>query len=1288
MTTNPRQNLYLEISKNLLDRELTDLREYVIGANILSAGLVEKANAHKIFNQLEKEQKLKPGDLNLLADLLRKIGRHDYAEKAEKITKNERKGKKTRKKRKRKRKREHPHEEDSAEDSSSMGNYPHVGHGLDHSYLLLVAKEVGPSWVKFTVEQLGLTAEDVVNIQLRHPSSTEHQALQALELWRDRRGRKACRVKLAQALRRGGFQHTAELSVQRSPQGTQKQKLKSQDQTLLARSKRPRTETDSVDGELSIKEPCRRNIGSSTHSPTEDASSDENNDYFTLLKMSKDVFHPGNVRDPDKFEKAVSLFRQHAETVIGTDSESEGPKLEQSVKLRLKRAADRRVKEVHKTAFTTRALRNLQTYDRIVNCFKQFKAIVKRLKRGCVLCYIDFDDTSCYRTFLAAYRDGRLSETLTRELITDDMRAAEGEDLYVHVTLLGEDGDCQDDSPSDEEEPRGPTEGSKVGSTAPESPFFIKQEPLSPVKPEPPQDLPSSSYPTEAKYRKTTVTVSVLESQQPLDLKTELINRPPPFDFQRLRHVKAEPHFHVKREGHLLAHKDQHSTTEMDSQIKTEPRHRVKTEQLSLTTHHHHVKTEHRHKTEQPIYSEGTGAHPSMQPASFPVLKTEEGYKRDVEQPSLITEPQHAIQWNTDTGQNLDAEHHMRTEHHHMGTEHYMGTVHRMGTEHHMDTEPHPHNDQPPTTDSVQTETETGAGAGDQQEETDLMHQAQQQEEPFCYHCYYQLLLLADRLGPYWTWLALQLGFTSADVERISCTYHPSYHPHWCLWEWVQRELWGASVDAVLVGLRTAGLHQIADELETGALFQKDVDDGSWGSEWKDHDDKGDGSSSDGDSDDDGDSGGVARKTSSRSSATHGEEQPNDRSPDDTDREASVSGPGGSHSNVDGGAISQEDGTTSLDSVAHIDTVSYSVYPTGEDALAWHDCLQDFFKTDEDTTRSIQQNWPNASQVTKLDLTSGELSWQEYDVPLPITAINLLVQFLPQLPNLQELALCVSCQGEEEAEHINQLYGVRHVLKKLKLKDWSLSNIRLSTQMFQHLPLLEEIDLSHNNISDQAVPGLAKGLGSCQNLRKVDLSHNKLSYRGDFLPPLPSLEEIDLSLNIISDETVPGLAEGLGSFQNLKKVNLSYNKLSDVRELTAAFINLPNLTRVDIVANSIRDESLPTIAAWLKVRTDLKIVDLRGNRFSAEGVRDFVRTMKRKAYRWGIILYDGSQADVGEAVESGGEDVRREEQQWERLREETSEIRVEVGQLWVWINHKGPRSNNPRLKPFKVGSLS
>ncbi|XP_078577389.1 uncharacterized protein LOC144862614 isoform X2 [Branchiostoma floridae x Branchiostoma japonicum] len=1184
----------------------------------------------------------------------------------------------------------------------------------------------------------------------------------------------------------------------------------------------------------------------------------------------------------------------------------------------------------------------------------------------------------------------------------------------------------------------------------------------------------------------------------------------------------------------------------------------------------------------------------------------------------------------------------------------------------HARREDHHHKmDQSTTENSVQIKTEMGTGV--RIEQTDLIHQDLQQDDPFCYHCYYRLMVLADRLGPYWTWLALQLGFTSADVERISSTYHPSHHPHWCLWEWVQRELWGATVDAVLVGLRAAGLHQIADDVETGALFQNDADDGSWGSGWKGQEAKGDGSSSDGDTDDDEDSGGAVRKAASLSSTAYGHYKADDSLSGDTDRDLSSSEPGVTLSNMEGGDISEDDGVSpNFDS----STIGQSMCPTGEDALAWDNCVKDFFKTDKDTTRAIQQSWPSSllvkhlirdrffhpylceywkqyqsfpgtlstfvefvtkvctkqvchkkgmhtdfetvyesqslvlgkiaynneannhqylvgqsqlewadiqqsslgllqptfsapdcsgsfrfvhdsirqfliakwisqilkttadhenqvrnflSVVTSLSLSCycvahllgqsqchrkqliqfvssllqsdkepGEFNnllhvvttaveSKQLDVLAPVVEVlfpekaldlrplpeisfhglHSLTLFMSKTPSITEITLpnimtcknlvklypigkhgvainisppdemrCLSyiplfqtkySNADVQMEQIDLMYQIlyftrcdrglrvddiqRCLLYCPSLRALSIQKTEIDTTAFSEivpyllftpslntlavrcnstsltksvrekpksdlrhdhvggeegrdlakypdstrnmnevinscpgdgvfllqlpssgeidpsydeisddtvpdlvkglaacqnlkrmtvswkkpsvrkdflppLPCLEEIDLSHNAITDEAVPGLAKFFGSCQNLKKVDLSYNNFSIREDFLPPLPFLEEIDLSHNAITDEAVPGLAKFFGSCQNLKKVDLSYNKLSidflpplpnleeidlshnsfcdnaapglakclgacrnlkrlnlswnkllntigdfilplpsleeinlshnaisckttpglaeglrscqnlnklnlshnklccrlnllpflpyleeidlshnvinddamlglaevfglcqklkkvnlscnklsemgyvlpslpnleeinishndidyiagpglsiflsscknlrkvdlgfnrlsDVVEMIEALINLPILTHVYIPGNIITDKTLPTIAAWLKASTSVEIVWLSSNRFSAEGVRDFIRTMRAKAYRLSDdLLYDGNKACEDEAMDSGGENVRGQEQHWKGLKKEKDLMIVKIGQLRVWIDHRGHMSRN------------
>ncbi|KAI8491284.1 hypothetical protein Bbelb_309170 [Branchiostoma belcheri] len=1062
---------------------------------------------------------------------------------------------------------------------------------------------------------------------------------------------------------------------------------------LQGRPPRPRKrlKADPEAGKMSVSikdEADRNNFLTATPpdvSVPNGSDEDEGTIYHTVVETAERVFNKKTVQDHDEFEKCVKSFEHVASAVPDEDVIDIKPKLQSKVKLRIKDRVSHKIKEIAQNLFRDKVLHpeDRELFHKMAECFGRFQAALRKAERGCVFCHLDFANAGCYDTFWRGCSDGSLSDTLTRELITDDMRAAEdGADLYIHVQVLhsaAEEGDFSDQDPSGTAD-RGPPHPGPSGHRG------------------------SSNHGDD-----------------------------------------TPPGYHGDGPGGL-----QVSGGDYVMRVKQEPAEQV-----------------------PPCCTMGT-------------VKSE----------ARCTCLGSDVETNTPTAMETDA--------------------------------------------PAAVETDSGK-----------------------HSTYYnQLMLLADRLGPNWTWLALQLGFTSTDVERISRTYHPSYLPHWCLWEWVQRELWGATMDAVLVGLRAAGLHQIADAVLTGELFQKDVDDGSWGSEGKGQGDKGDGSSSDGDSDDD--------------------EHTSDESlPDDNDREGSASGSGGSHSNNEEEDIPQEEGISTLDSASQSSTANQ--YPTGEDALAWNDCLQDFFKTDEDTARSIQQSWPSNLLVkhlirdskakdafqfvhdsirqfliaywvahtvrTQNDCTELLRVCAEKSDHLPITCCSLahllsrtdsppthLQQFvtfliqrqggsgdfnrllsivttiteskhleedqdsrfptlkmlgfsncnltsedilpllsqLPTLPNLEEIDLSSNAISDEAVSGLAKGLGSCQNLKKVNLshnklsgrgdflpplpnleeinlshnaisdkavpglakglgscqnlKKVNLSHNKLSGRgdflpplpnleeidisnndisdeavsglakglgscqnlkkvhlchnklsnrgdFLPPLPNLEEINLSHNAISDKAVPGLAKGLGSCQNLKKVNLSYNKLSGRGDFLPPLPNLEKIDLSHNDISDEVVPGLAEGLGSCQNLKKVVLSFNKLSDVGELINAFINLPILTRADIGYNSIRDESLPAIAAWLNVRTAMKDVWLFSNRFSAEGVRDFVRTMEGKSYRWpSDILYDGSLADVDKFVESGGEGARREEQQWERLRGETGWIDVKVGQLKVGISHRGPRS--------------
>ncbi|XP_066285698.1 probable DNA double-strand break repair Rad50 ATPase [Branchiostoma lanceolatum] len=161
------------------------------------------------------------------------------------------------------------------------------------------------------------------------------------------------------------------------------------------------------------------------------SSSDEESlqENYRLL-IDDTIFDEEVLNDSEKFERRLSYFRQHVDSALHYFKLSWKAKL----RIRVKKRAKRLASKVHRKLFSERNLGS--SYDKMVECFALFSATLQKIEDGCVLCTLEFDDISDLKSFLRGYRDGKLSETLTQELITEEMKQEEGPDLYVHVTLL------------------------------------------------------------------------------------------------------------------------------------------------------------------------------------------------------------------------------------------------------------------------------------------------------------------------------------------------------------------------------------------------------------------------------------------------------------------------------------------------------------------------------------------------------------------------------------------------------------------------------------------------------------------------------------------------------------------------------------------------------------------------------------------------------------------------------------------------------------------------------------
>jgi Ran GTPase-activating protein (RanGAP) involved in mRNA processing and transport len=155
--------------------------------------------------------------------------------------------------------------------------------------------------------------------------------------------------------------------------------------------------------------------------------------------------------------------------------------------------------------------------------------------------------------------------------------------------------------------------------------------------------------------------------------------------------------------------------------------------------------------------------------------------------------------------------------------------------------------------------------------------------------------------------------------------------------------------------------------------------------------------------------------------------------------------------------------------------------------------------------------------------------------------------------NMEELNLSVYQIDDQVALQLAGYLSEMSGLRKLDISK-NFLNINSVLSLLQGLSKgMEELDLSNNQIDDQVALGIAACLSEMSKLRKLSISGNRLGIKGvlSLLQSLPSsIEELDLSDNQIdlskcqiNDAVSLELTEYLSAMPNLKKLNISKNRL-------------------------------------------------------------------------------------------------------------------------------------------------
>ena len=217
--------------------------------------------------------------------------------------------------------------------------------------------------------------------------------------------------------------------------------------------------------------------------------------------------------------------------------------------------------------------------------------------------------------------------------------------------------------------------------------------------------------------------------------------------------------------------------------------------------------------------------------------------------------------------------------------------------------------------------------------------------------------------------------------------------------------------------------------------------------------------------------------------------------------------------------------------------------------------------------------------------------------------------------------------------------GELHILG-CNFGEYSLQETNAS-EVFQSIitSSVTKLCISHNEMNKQAVDGMAKLVSHIPQLEELDLSYNNLQATATVkvlneINTL-SLTKLNISNNGLNDKTARGIANFLSHYHLLKELDLSYNNLQTTGIITICkgMSNLLSLIKLNISNNNISGEAAADIATVLSQSNLLEELDLSCNNLGELGSLHMFHNMKNitrltKLNACGIGISKAAASDI------------------------------------------------------------
>ncbi|CAD5126542.1 DgyrCDS14643 [Dimorphilus gyrociliatus] len=265
-------------------------------------------------------------------------------------------------------------------------------------------------------------------------------------------------------------------------------------------------------------------------------------------------------------------------------------------------------------------------------------------------------------------------------------------------------------------------------------------------------------------------------------------------------------------------------------------------------------------------------------------------------------------------------------------------------------------------------------------------------------------------------------------------------------------------------------------------------------------------------------------------------------------------------------------------------------------------------KLNEEQGKSLGKLLKKCSNLKNIDLSGNKIMGK---------SMNEIFQGLESSSKTLEYVNVGWCKlNEEQGKSLGKLLKVCSNLKNIDLSYITVLGKSMN-EIFQGLEssskTLEYVNVECCKLNEEQGKSLEKLLKTCSNLKKIDLSGNKVMGKSvnEIFEGLESssntLENINVGWCELNEEQGKSLGKLLKKCSNLKNIDLSYNNAmsKSMNEIFEGLESSSNtLEYVNVQFCELNEEQGKSLGKLLKVCSTLKNIDLSGNKVMGKSMNE------------------------------------------------------------------------------------